>query len=291
MPEIVFRAEQGSGVKRILRLMRGDARTHVVKFIVARYYGGVDLAALAWYVHYFDAAGVEQIALPEALYEVTADEIYIRWMLDSLVTADVGNVQFELHGVGKDADENPVYWKSRRSEIEVLDTFADIEISEEQNQALSALDELIVYVQGELPTVLDARDAATQAAAAALEAGGTVDKVVEKFAQPNVTVETLAAGANATAAWTGAGDVPTLALGIPRGPQGETGPAGPKGDAGLPEGGVPGDMLVRTQDSAEWVTPATDDDIVDALLAADLLPAVMVSGAVLRDGTGKIVLI
>ena len=65
----------------------------------------------------------------------------------------------------------------------------------------------------------------------------------------------------------------------------------PKGGSGLPEGGVPGDMLVRTQDSAEWVTPATDDDIVDALLAADLLPAVMVNGAVLRDGTGKIVLI
>lgn len=65
----------------------------------------------------------------------------------------------------------------------------------------------------------------------------------------------------------------------------------PKGGSGLPEGGVPGDMLVRTEDSAEWVTPATDDDIVDALLAADLLPAVMVNGAVLRDGTGKIVLI
>lgn len=65
----------------------------------------------------------------------------------------------------------------------------------------------------------------------------------------------------------------------------------PKGGSGLPEGGVPGDMLVRTQDSAEWVTPATNDDIVDALLAADLLPAVMVNGAVLRDGTGKIVLI
>lgn len=65
----------------------------------------------------------------------------------------------------------------------------------------------------------------------------------------------------------------------------------PKSGSGLPEGGVPGDMLVRTQDSAEWVTPATDDDIVDALLAADMLPAVMVNGAVLRDGTGKIVLI
>lgn len=65
----------------------------------------------------------------------------------------------------------------------------------------------------------------------------------------------------------------------------------PKGGSGLPEGGVPGDMLVRTEDSAEWITPATDDDIVDALLAADLLPAVMVNGAVLRDGTGKIVLI
>ncbi|MBQ7828339.1 MAG: hypothetical protein IJ386_08755 [Clostridia bacterium] len=65
----------------------------------------------------------------------------------------------------------------------------------------------------------------------------------------------------------------------------------PKGGSGLPEGGVPGDMLVRTEDSAEWVTPATDDDIVDALLDADLLPAVMVNGAVLRDGTGKIVLI
>lgn len=59
----------------------------------------------------------------------------------------------------------------------------------------------------------------------------------------------------------------------------------------LPEGGVPGDMLVRTEDSAEWVTPATDDDIVDTLLAANLLPAVMMNGAVLRDGTGKIVLI
>ena len=65
----------------------------------------------------------------------------------------------------------------------------------------------------------------------------------------------------------------------------------PKGGSGLPEGCVPGDMLVRTEDSAEWVTPATDDDIVDALLDADLLPAVMVNGAVLRDGTGKIVLI
>lgn len=50
----------------------------------------------------------------------------------------------------------------------------------------------------------------------------------------------------------------------PQGPVGETGPQGPKGDTGLgvPDGGEPGQTIVRTEDGAKWADVTTGNVLV-----------------------------
>lgn len=141
MPEILFRVDQGKGVRKIIRMMRGDSRTHAIRFVIPRYYRGVDLAPLAWYVRYVDAAGEPDVALPSAMYEVTDNELRVRWEVSVSVTEAVGTTRFELRGVSKD-----MALTFGQGEIEVLDTL-DFVLPEEQAEKLNELDNLIIFAE------------------------------------------------------------------------------------------------------------------------------------------------
>ena len=157
MPEIIFKADQGAGVRKIIRIMQGDSRAHVIRFVVPRYASGVDLSPLTWYIKIVDAKNTPDIALPSGLYEVTDEELRVRWTVNGAYTDVIGSTKFQLYGVGKDADGNVINWTGGAGEIEVTENIG-FELSEDQQKELNALDELIVFAQGELLHVRDAID-------------------------------------------------------------------------------------------------------------------------------------
>lgn len=163
MPEIVFKADQGAGVRKIIRIMQGDTRSHVVRFVIPRYDSGVDLAPLAWYVHFIDANDVADIGLPSALYEVTDTELRVRWTLTGRISEIPGSTRFRLHGVGSDEDGNRVAWTGGEGEIEVTE-IPGVEVQPDQDEAMTSLDELIIYVEKQLPGVVAAGESAETAA-------------------------------------------------------------------------------------------------------------------------------
>lgn len=178
MPEIIFKADQGAGVRKIIRIMQGDTRSHVIRFVVPRYDSGVDLAPLVWYIKFVDAEGVPDIALPSAMYEVTADDIRVRWTVNGISTDAAGNTKFQLHGVGKDAEDHVISWTSGAGEIEVTENIG-FEVSDEDEEELTALDELIVFVQGELNGVIAAGNNAAASATAANSAAARAEAAAE----------------------------------------------------------------------------------------------------------------
>lgn len=62
-------------------------------------------------------------------------------------------------------------------------------------------------------------------------------------------------------------------------------------DGSLPPGGDPGDIVVRTADGAQWQPDQlTDEELLQAMIDTDTLPAVHDSGGILTDENGKIIL-
>lgn len=62
-------------------------------------------------------------------------------------------------------------------------------------------------------------------------------------------------------------------------------------DGSLPPGGDPGDIVVRTADGAQWQPDQlTDEELLQAMIDTDTLPAVHDSGGILTDEDGKIIL-
>lgn len=62
-------------------------------------------------------------------------------------------------------------------------------------------------------------------------------------------------------------------------------------DGSLPPGGDPGDIVVRTADGAQWQPDQlTDEELLQAMIDTDTLPAVHDSVGILTDENGKIIL-
>ena len=62
-------------------------------------------------------------------------------------------------------------------------------------------------------------------------------------------------------------------------------------DGSLPPGGDPGDIVVRTADGAQWQPDQlTDEELLQAMIDTDTLPAVHDSAGILTDESGKIIL-
>lgn len=189
MPEIIFKADQGAGVRKIIRIMQGDTRSHIIRFVVPRYAAGVDLAPLIWYIKFVDAEKEPDIAMPAALYEVTEDEIRVRWMVDGVPANVVGSTRFQLFGAGEDANGEPVSWKSGIGEIEITENL-DFYLSDDREEKVNKLDELIRFASRDLNDLTNKANAlATTAVGKAVEIfpdEGSILKPVLQFG-PNMT--------------------------------------------------------------------------------------------------------
>lgn len=166
-------SKKGSA-RPLLTLVRGDSRTQIIRLIVDRYSGGVDLAGLAWDVVATNAAGESDIYyIAKAQVEDTV--VVCDWLVRGIATSVEGETRFELEGFDRDADGETVYtWQSGIYSINVT---ADLNYtpSEDEEAELSGVQELILNVTKELPTVYEARDAANQAARDASDSATAAD--------------------------------------------------------------------------------------------------------------------
>lgn len=189
MPDIIFKADQGAGVRKIIRIMQGDTRSHIIRFVVPRYDSGVDLASLIWYIKFVDAKKEPDVAMPTALYEVTDDEIRVRWMVDGVPTDAVGSTRFQLVGIDSNADGKLVRWASGVGEIEVTENL-DFNLSEDREEKVNKLDELILFANRDLNDLTNKANALrTSVVGNAVEIypdEGSIVKPVLRFG-PNMT--------------------------------------------------------------------------------------------------------
>ena len=138
---------------------QGDTLTQIVWFTVNRYHDGVDLAQLAWSIHIENAEGTPDVAVPFETPDVRGDKIIIGWLVRGIATAAVGDLTFNLRGVGKDKDGNAIVWNSGNEKRPVYAAL-ECEPSGEQKEKLSELDTLIEFVGNQLPKLMeDARKA------------------------------------------------------------------------------------------------------------------------------------
>lgn len=167
-----------------VELIKGDNYTQKIMMRVPRYFGGVDLAPLAWSVTVENAAGAtDEYALSAIRGE---DAIEMEWIPGGTATAVPGITKFKLSGFGE--DRNILVWQSGTYHIRVKDTFSHTPGSETAAK-LTEVQKLIIYVDGELNRVIKAADAAEAAAEAANRAAdraegtanGTRIAALEKF--------------------------------------------------------------------------------------------------------------
>lgn len=156
-------------VSPVIQLVRGDTRTHIVRFMVRREYGGVDLSTLAWKINIKNAKGETDIALPHGAPEVNDTHVVVDWLISGIAADAPGETVYMLKGVDETAEGQLVVWQSGKGVILVGDAL-DAEPSPEQGQSISQLDKLIIYAQAELPAVIAAGEAAAEAAKRANEA-------------------------------------------------------------------------------------------------------------------------
>ena len=178
-----------------IKLIVGDSNSQVVRIIVPRHFGGVDLGALAWAVEVRNANGATDIYY---IYDKQTDPdvIELFWKLTGTATSAVGVTEFQVQGLEDDTGAGPVIWQSGVYCMQILpDEIEHVPGSEEQ-QALTALQGLIVYVEGELNTVLAARDAANTAAENADGAATEARQAAYAATDAKTGAEAAATGAN-----------------------------------------------------------------------------------------------
>lgn len=147
-----------------LSLIQGEGRAQIVRFVIDRNEGGVDLSGLSWCVKAVNAAGDSDVYM---LDTPTFDDktLTVDWLVHGVATAVAGETRFELQGVAE--ADGPVVWKNGTRTIKVYESLDAI--PSEDDEQLTALQTLILHVRNELDGVVAAGQAAGKAAAEADE--------------------------------------------------------------------------------------------------------------------------
>lgn len=182
-----------------IKLIVGDSNSQVVRIIVPRHFGGVDLGALAWAVEVRNANGATDIYY---IFDKQTDPecIELFWKLTGTATSAVGVTEFQVQGLEDDTGAGPVIWQSGVYCMQILPDEIEHVPGNEEQQALTALQGLIVYVNGELNTVLAARDAANTAAGNADSAATEARLAADAATDAKTGAEAAATDANNAAA-------------------------------------------------------------------------------------------
>lgn len=125
----------------VVDLVRGDAKTQIIRMKLPKVYGGVDLSDFIWAVNYINAGGSSDTTMLGSA-DVSETALAIEWVVPALATSVPGDTIFELEGIYQDSEENPIVWQSGSRIIRVYDDVdANPTYDEEE---LSGIQELIL---------------------------------------------------------------------------------------------------------------------------------------------------
>ena len=153
----VIRTSKQTDHAPALDIIRGDSKSTQVRLVVPALVDGVDLSNLIWTVKIKRPDGETD----RATLESTIEDGYINaeWTIGGFATAVPGTVTCKLEGFNGDA----VVWQGSNFYLCVHDTY-DTEPQGETAEALSEVQNLIIYVNGELSNVIAAGERAEEAA-------------------------------------------------------------------------------------------------------------------------------
>ena len=141
---------------------KGTKRTQGIRFIIARYDGSIDRGNLGYVMNIANAHGHTDVQIPDKT--LTDRQILLDWTVKGVATAVAGTTEYNIAGSGVDEDGLAYEWRSPVGYINVLDSF-DGDVSEEEEEAVSGVLDLVAYVNTELNNVIAAGEAANTAAA------------------------------------------------------------------------------------------------------------------------------
>lgn len=174
MQRVTISADKSVPMSPMIRLMCGDTRTQIIRFVIPRLFGNVDLCDLEWSIKVVNSKGTSDVHSPYNEVQCSEDEIKIDWLVHGVATAAPGVTDFEVIGVNKDVEGQPIVWQSGIGKILVTECL-NAEPSGGREQ-LTEIDEMILFVRGELTNVIEAGEAATDAARLANEAADRANK-------------------------------------------------------------------------------------------------------------------
>lgn len=153
----VIRVSKQTDHAPVLDIIRGDSKSTQVRLVVPALVDGVDLSNLVWTVKIKRPDGEPD----RATLESTIEDGYINaeWTIGGFTTAVPGTVTCKLEGFNGDV----VVWQGSNFYLCVHDTY-DTEPQGETAEALSEVQNLIIYVNGELGNVIAAAERAEEAA-------------------------------------------------------------------------------------------------------------------------------
>ncbi len=132
-------------------LVRGDSRSQIIEMDLTRRYGGVDMSTLTYAVNVVNADGDRDVFMLE-LSAVTNEKITLSWPVHGVATAAAGITRFEVEAIDQNAG-NTIIWQSGIMSFKVTEDLGNIPDGA-QEQELSNLQSLILYVNEKLPDIL-----------------------------------------------------------------------------------------------------------------------------------------
>lgn len=157
----------------IATLIRDDNATMAIRFNVPERIDGVDLSGLSWAVLIRNAAGGTDVYVP-AKAERDGHFITFDWFPGGVATAAVGLTEVMISGTAQ--ADNPPVWQSATYYVRV-DEKVDADPAGDDAQKLTELQQLIVFVSGELNGVIEAGRSAREAANRANEAAERAENI------------------------------------------------------------------------------------------------------------------
>lgn len=144
---------------KMIDVVCGDNNTKIVRLVVPIAVDGVDLSGLMWHIKFINASGERGFHTASNI-EIANDIIYIDWTIRGKATSKPGITQFQFEGLS----DGDLVWQTSKLYLRVKDR---IEVSEENiddEENLTNLQQLIIYVNGELDNIIEAGKAARDAA-------------------------------------------------------------------------------------------------------------------------------
>ena len=135
-----------------------DNNTKIVRLVVPTKVDGVDLSDLIWTINVENADKATDSHTPSSV-AIKEGKILIDWTIHGIATSVPGITSYQYMGVS----ESGMVWQNAKMYLNVRDRI-EATPSEDEEDTLTDLQKLIVYVDAELKNIIEAGEAAMDAA-------------------------------------------------------------------------------------------------------------------------------